>query len=140
MATSTREPTYVHTEAEVIARSPTAAAFLQKRENLNQVVDAAENRLVKRFYNIDHNTYLDGALPALTKELMGLSVSLALRCDDCIYYHVIQAFRLGASRSMQEESINIALVIGGSIVIPHLRRAYALCAELYGPENAPGVA
>lgn len=131
MATSTREPTYVHSEAEVIARSPIAAAFLATREGLNQVVDAADNRLVKRFYNIDHNTYLDGALPALTKELMGLSVSAALRCDDCICYHIIQAFRLGSTREMQEESLNVALVIGGSIVIPHLRRAYGLLSELY---------
>ena len=62
---------------------------------------------------------------------MGLVVSAGLRCDDCINYHIIQSYRLGASRSEQEESLNIALMVGGSIVIPHLRRAYALLAELY---------
>lgn len=62
---------------------------------------------------------------------MGLVVSAGLRCDDCISYHIIQSYRLGASRQEQEETLNVALVVGGSIVIPHLRRAYALLAELY---------
>ena len=62
---------------------------------------------------------------------MGLVVSAGLRCDDCINYHIIQSFRLGAGRGEQEEALNVALVVGGSIVIPHLRRAYALLAELY---------
>ena len=62
---------------------------------------------------------------------MGLSVSAALRCDDCINYHIIQAYRLGCSRAEQEETLNVALIVGGSIVVPHLRRAYALLAELY---------
>ena len=62
---------------------------------------------------------------------MGLAVSSALRCDDCINYHIIQSYRLGCTRAEQEESLNVAMVIGGSIVIPHLRRAYALLAELY---------
>lgn len=131
MSTGTREPTYLHTESEVAEKSSLARAFLATRAALNETVEKADNRLVKRFYNMDHNTYLDGALPALTKELMGLSVSAGLRCDDCIYYHVIQAYRLGATRAVQEESLNVALVIGGSIVIPHLRRAYALLSELY---------
>ena len=79
---------------------------------------------MKRFYNIDHNTYLEGALPAKTKELMGLVASASLRCDDCIFYHAIQSYRLGVPRAEQEEALNVALVVGGSIVIPHLRRAY----------------
>lgn len=74
---------------------------------------------------------MEGALSAKVKELMGLSVSAALRCDDCIFYHIIQAWRLEASRAEQEESLNVALVVGGSIVIPHLRRAYALLTEMY---------
>ena len=131
MSTNTREPIFVYSESQVSDKSPMAREFLAKRANLNATVDAADNRLVKRFYNIDHNTYLEGELAALTKELMGLSVSAALRCDDCIYYHVIQAYRLGATRAAQEESLNVALVIGGSIVIPHMRRAYGLLAELY---------
>jgi len=94
--------------------------------------DQADNLLVKRFYNLDHNTYLDGALPAKYKELMGLVASSCLRCDDCINYHVIQSYRLGVGRAEQEEAINVALVVGGSIVIPHMRRAYELLTELYG--------
>ena len=73
----------------------------------------------------------DNHIPAKYKELMGLVVSAGLRCDDCIIYHIIQSYRLGANREEQQESLNVALVVGGSIVIPHLRRAYALLEELY---------
>jgi ribonuclease HI len=126
-----KEPTYLYTEDLVAERSATARQFIETRRKLNTVVDAADNYLVKRFYNIDHNTYLEGVIPAKYKELMGLVVSAGLRCDDCIYYHIIQSYRLGATRPEQEESLNVALVVGGSIVIPHLRRAYNLLAELY---------
>lgn len=125
------EPTYLYTEEQVASRSSIARQFLETRSRLNTIVNDADNYLVKRFYNIDHNTYLEGAIPAKYKELMGLVVSAGLRCDDCINYHIIQSFRLGATRAEQEESLNVALVVGGSIVIPHLRRAYALLAELY---------
>lgn len=130
---SANEPQYLYSEADVRAKSPLAAAFLATRASLNVTVDAADNRLVKRFYNLDHNTYLEGAVPSRYKELMGLAVSAGLRCDDCVNYHIIQAYRLGVSRAEQEETLNVALVIGGSIVIPHLRRAYALLSELYQP-------
>ena len=105
---------------------------MDTQERLNGKVDKANNFLVKRFYNIDHNTYIEGALPAKTKELMGLVASAVLRCDDCIFYHAIQAYRLGVHRAEQEEALNVAMVVGASIVIPHLRRAYELLAELYG--------
>ena len=95
---------------------------MDSRTRLNQNVDRADNFLVKHFYNLDHNTYLEGALPAKYKELMGLVASACLRCDDCINYHVIQSYRLGITRAEQGEAINVALVVGGSIVIPHLRR------------------
>lgn len=131
MQPSQREPEYVHSEADAAAKSTIAAAFIAERAALNTIVNDANNNLVKRFYNVDHNTYLEGSLTAKTKELMGLSVSAALRCDDCINYHIIQSWRLGATRLEQEETINVALVVGGSIVIPHMRRAYALLAELY---------
>jgi len=127
----TREPAYQYTEADAATRSPIARQFLETRTRLNAVVNAADNGLVKRFYNIDTNTYLEGAIPAKYKELMGLVVSAGLRCDDCINYHIIQSFRLAASRQEQEEALNVALVVGGSIVVPHLRRAYALLEELY---------
>ncbi len=131
MNTERKEPTYLFSEDQVAERSATARQFIDTRRKLNAIVDAADNYLVKRFYNIDHNTYLEGVIPAKYKELMGLVVSAGLRCDDCIYYHVIQSYRLGATRQEQEESLNVALVVGGSIVIPHLRRAYNLLAELY---------
>ena len=126
-----KEPTYLFTEKSVAEKSEIARRFLETRNRLNANVDKAGNFLVKRFYNVDHNTYLEGALPAKTKELMGLVASACLRCDDCIFYHAIQAYRLGVPRAEQEESLNVAMVVGGSIVIPHLRRAYELLEELY---------
>ena len=127
-----KEPTYLFTEKHVADKSELARRFIETRARLNANVDKANNFLVKRFYNVDHNTYLEGALPAKTKELMGLVASACLRCDDCIFYHAIQAYRLGAHRREQEEALNVALVVGGSIVIPHLRRSYELLEELYG--------
>ena len=126
-----REPTYLFTEKYVAEKSEIARKFLDSRERLNANVDKANNFLVKRFYNVDHNTYLEGSLPAKTKELMGLVASTCLRCDDCIFYHAIQAYRLGVNRAEQEESLNVALIVGGSIVVPHLRRAYELLEEMY---------
>lgn len=126
-----KEPDYLFSEKQVADKSSIARRFLDTRTDLNEIVNRADNYLVKRFYNIDHNTYLEGVIPSKYKELMGLVVSAGLRCDDCINYHIIQSYRLGANRQEQEESLNIALVVGGSIVIPHLRRAYALLEELY---------
>ncbi len=127
-----REPAYLLTEKQVADKSEIARRFLDARTRLNANVDKADNFLVKRFYNLDHNTYLEGAIPAKYKELMGLAASACLRCDDCINYHIIQSCRLGATRTEQEEALNVALIVGGSIVIPHLRRAYELLTELYG--------
>jgi len=126
-----KEPDYLFSEKQVAEKSSIARRFLDTRTDLNEVVTRADNYLVKRFYNIDHNTYLEGVIPSKYKELMGLVISAGLRCDDCINYHIIQSYRLGANRQEQEESLNVALVVGGSIVIPHLRRAYALLEELY---------
>lgn len=127
-----KEPTYSFTEKQVADKSEIARRFIETRSRLNANVDKADNFLVKRFYNLDHNTYLEGTIPAKYKELMGLVVSMGLRCDDCINYHIIQSYRLGATRPEQEEAINVALIVGGSIVIPHMRRAYELLTELYG--------
>jgi ribonuclease HI len=132
MIAERKEPTYLFTEKQVADRSEIARRFIETRTRLNANVDKADNFLVKRFYNIDHNTYLEGAIPSKYKELMGLAVSAGLRCDDCINYHIIQSYRLGATREEQQETINVALVVGGSIVIPHLRRAYELLEEMYG--------
>src|SRR5580692_5383598 len=127
-----KEPTYLFPEKHVAEKSEIARRFLDTRTRLNTNVDKADNFLVKRFYNLDHNAYLEGAVPAKYKELMGLTASMCLRCDDCINYHTIQSYRLGATRPEQEEALNVALIVGGSIVIPHLRRAYELLTELYG--------
>lgn len=126
-----KEPSYLFTEKQVADKSEIARRFIETRARLNVNVDKANNFLLKRFYNIDHNTYLEGTIPAKYKELMGLVVSAGLRCDDCINYHIIQSYRLGVTREEQQESLNVALVVGGSIVIPHLRRAYELLEELY---------
>ena len=132
MQNSTKEPQYVFTNEDVARKSKLAATFLETRLSLNKNVDAANNSFVKRFYNLDHNAYLEGgAISAKVKELMGLSVSAALRCDDCISYHIIQSYRIGCNQQEVEDSLNIALIIGGSIVIPHLRRAYALISEVF---------
>jgi ribonuclease HI len=131
MTIERKEPTYVFTEKQVCDKSELARRFIETRAALNANVEKADNFLLKRFYNIDHNTYLEGAIPAKYKELMGLVVSAGLRCDDCISYHIIQSYRLGVTRGEQEEALNVALVVGGSIVIPHLRRGYALLEELY---------
>jgi ribonuclease HI len=132
MISERKEPTYLVTEKQVSDKSEMARRFIETRTRLNANVDKADNFLVKRFYNLDHNTYLEGSIPAKYKELMGLVVSMGLRCDDCINYHIIQAYRLGVTRPEQEEAINVALIVGGSIVIPHMRRAYELLTELYG--------
>ena len=131
MTSDRKEPIYLFTEKQVAEKSEIGRRFLETRTRLNETVDRADNVLVKRFYNLDHNTYLDGALPAKYKELMGLVASACLRCDDCINYHIIQSYRLGVTRAEQEEAINVALMVGGSIVIPHMRRAYELLTELY---------
>ena len=102
-----KEPAYLFSERQVAEKSELARRFLDTRTRLNENVDQADNFLVKRFYNLDHNTYLEGALPAKYKELMGLVASACLRCDDCINYHVIQSYRLGVTRAEQEEEMCI---------------------------------
>ncbi len=132
MKKSIREPEYLYSEQDACEKSSLADSFIKGRTDQNELVDKANNKLIKRFYNIDHNVYLEGGvLPASIKELMGLVASLALRCDDCIFYHIIQAWRLGQSVEAIRESIDVAMVVGGSITIPHLRRAYQLIDQLY---------
>jgi AhpD family alkylhydroperoxidase len=94
-----------------------------ERERLNNLTLADTTLGIKRFFALDHASYEAGALDTRTKELMGLVASLVLRCDDCITYHVVRAHDEGASRAEILETMNIGLVVGGSIVIPHLRRA-----------------
>jgi AhpD family alkylhydroperoxidase len=85
--------------------------------------------VTKRFFSLDTQTYQDGALTAKTKELLGLATSMVLRCDDCVAYHVDQCVKAGASDEELWETFDVALIVGGSIVIPHLRRAVEFLDE-----------
>lgn len=104
--------------------------FEKERDRLNEIVLGADNLGIKRFFALDEQAYRDGALPAKTKELLGLVASMVLRCDDCISYHLARCASEGVSRDEFHEAFNIALVVGGSIVIPHLRRAADRLAAL----------
>ncbi len=104
--------------------------FRKEREELNELVMKYANLQVKRFFSLDSQVYRDGALPKKVKELLGLVGSLVLRCDDCITYHVIQCYETGVTNEEFVEAMAIGLVIGGSITIPHLRRAFRSWDEL----------
>jgi len=104
--------------------------FKQERESLNAVIMKYGKTNIKRFFNLDTNVYKDGELPAQTKELLGLVASLVLRCDDCILYHTITCFEQGVTDEAFEETMSIGLVVGGSITIPHIRRAFKHWEEL----------
>jgi len=95
----------------------------KEREKLNSTILAKEHLGIKRFFRLDTAAYEDGALDAKTKEMLGLACSTVLRCDDCITYHIIQGAELGISTDEFMEIMNVALVVGGSITIPHIRRA-----------------
>ncbi len=97
--------------------------FFSERERLNEIVFSSEHLGIKRFFALDDQAYHAGALDEKTKELIGLVASLVLRCDDCVSYHLKKVFDAGASKEEIYEALNIALVVGGSIVIPHLREA-----------------
>jgi len=102
----------------------TPEEFNAYRTRMNDRILSGESLVTKRFFSLDHQTYQEGALTLRTKELIGLSASLVLRCDDCVKYHIGQAVAAGASEAEIVETLEISLVVGGSIVIPHLRRAY----------------
>ncbi len=89
----------------------------------------------QRFFALDNKAYIDGALPAKTKELMGLVGSTVLRCNDCIFYHIDRSIQEGATREELMESMNIALIIGGSIVIPHLRYAFEVMDDIFNEKD-----
>ena len=97
--------------------------------DLNEIILEKGNLGIKRFFALDNRTYNEGALTSKIKELLGLVASLVLRCNDCITYHVLQCYELGVSEEEFWEAFNIALVVGGSIVIPHLRKAVEILEE-----------
>ena len=98
--------------------------FQKQREELNQLVMEYAGQGTKRFYSLDSQAYREGALPVKTKELLGLVASFVLRCDDCIKYHVIRCHEEGVTDTEFEEALSIGLLVGGSITIPHQRRAF----------------
>ncbi len=104
--------------------------FKEERKNLNDLVMKYAKKNMKRFYNLDENVYTNGALGRKTKELLGLVSSLVLRCDDCVEYHLITTHELGTTSAEIEEALSVGLVVGGSIVIPHLRHAFLVWEEL----------
>ena len=104
--------------------------FKEQREALNDKILARDNVNIKRFFGIDTAVYRDGALDTKTKELMGLVASAVLRCDDCVTYHLMRCAEEGVTDAEMDEALSVALVAGGSITIPHLRRAVDLWEEL----------
>jgi len=98
-------------------------SFTDFRKRMNERILAEDNQVVRRFFALDTQTYKPGALDLKTKELLGLVASMVLRCDDCISYHVAQCRETGVNRDEFFEAFSVGLVVGGSIVIPHLRRA-----------------
>jgi AhpD family alkylhydroperoxidase len=104
--------------------------FRTFREKMNERILAADNLEIRRFFALDSRVYEPGALDTKTKELLGLVASLVLRCDDCITYHVVRTLEEGVTDAEIMEAFSVGLVVGGSIVIPHLRRAVATVDEL----------
>ncbi|MBY0534736.1 MAG: carboxymuconolactone decarboxylase family protein [Chitinophagaceae bacterium] len=104
--------------------------FNEYRSKMNEVILSKNNLVMKRLWNLDTNTYDDGALPKKTKEMLGLVASMVLRCDDCIKYHVEKCHELGVTTEELYEIFAVANIVGGTIVIPHTRRAAEYWEEL----------
>ena len=97
--------------------------FNDYRQRMNDLILSHDNKVIKRFFSLDNQTYEDGALSEVTKELLGLVASMVLRCDDCIKYHLGRCYELKVSKEQVYEACSVALVVGGSIFVPHMRRA-----------------
>lgn len=104
--------------------------FNDYRTRMNERIMSYDNKVIKRFFNLDTNTYAEGALNVKTKEMLGLVASMVLRCDDCVTYHLVRCREEGVTRAEAFEAFSVGLVVGGSIVIPHLRRAVGRWSEL----------
>ena len=98
--------------------------FNENRYKMNEKLLADNNKIVKRIFNLDTNAYAAGALDVKTKELLGLVASAVLRCDDCVKYHLETSHKEGVTKEEMMEAMGIATLVGGTIVVPHLRRAY----------------
>ena len=104
--------------------------FNEYRTKMNEVILGKDNLVIKRLWNLDTNTYAEGALDTKTKEMLGLVASMVLRCDDCIKYHLGKCYEQGVSTEEIFEVFSIAILVGGTIVIPHTRRAVEYWEEL----------
>ena len=104
--------------------------FNDYRKRMNDVILSHDNKVIKRFFSLDNQAYEDGALSEVTKELLGLVASMVLRCDDCVRYHLGRCYELGVTKDQIYESSSVALIVGGSIFIPHMRRAAEYWEEL----------
>ncbi|SFV32853.1 carboxymuconolactone decarboxylase family protein [Thermoflavifilum thermophilum] len=102
---------------------PDVEAFHTYRQRMNELILSKQNKVINRLFNLDTNTYQDGALPAKVKEMLGLVASMVLRCDDCIKYHLGKCKELGVTTDEMYEIFAVANIVGGTIVIPHTRRA-----------------
>lgn len=109
----------------------TVSEFQKERAQLNELVMNYADLGMERFFSLDSQAYREGALSKQTKELLGLVASLVLRCDDCILYHIIRCHEEGLSTAELVEALDIGLLVGGSITIPHLRRALRTWDELH---------
>jgi len=114
-----------------------AAEYAARRACLNDKMLSQADLSIKRFFALDHDVYSAGALSKSTKELMGLVASTVLRCNDCISYHLVEAIEHGATTKEITEALGIALVVGGSITIPHLRHAIAFLETIEHPDATP---
>jgi AhpD family alkylhydroperoxidase len=106
--------------------------FQKFRAAMNRQIETSDHLGLKRFFALDHQAYEPGALDTKTKELLGLVASTVLRCDDCVTYHLERCAEEGWTRGEVVDALNVALVVGGSIAIPHLRRAFARMQEIDG--------
>jgi AhpD family alkylhydroperoxidase len=104
--------------------------FNSYRTRMNEKIMASDSLIIKRIFNLDTNAYAEGALDIHSKELIGLTCSLVLRCDDCVRYHLGKCKELGFSTAQINEAMGIATLVGGTIVVPHLRRAFEFWEEL----------
>jgi AhpD family alkylhydroperoxidase len=113
--------------------------FNEFRSRMNERILGEDHASIKRFFGVDTLTYRDGALPAKTKEMLGLATSMVLRCDDCVSYHILECRKHGVTRAEFFDIFSVALTVGGSIVIPHLRRAVAFLEEVEEEERKTAV-
>ncbi len=109
--------------------------FNEYRSKMNEKLLADNNKIVKRIFNLDTNAYAEGALDVKTKELLGLVASAVLRCDDCVKYHLETSHKIGITKEEMMEAMGVATLVGGTIVIPHLRRAYEFWEALEENQN-----